>query len=111
MGKGAIWLHRELCYHWLWSKKPFSPGQAWIDMLMLANHKTLKVPYKNKITEIKRGEFIRSVRYLAGRWGWSRSAVQRFIVLLKNDSMIEQKAGQRANHITICNYNKYQNLE
>jgi len=92
MSHGAFWVHRELFDHWLWKNKPFSMGQAWIDMIGLANHADVKVPYKDEITTIRRGEFVRSRRALADRWGWNESRVQRFIVLLENDSMIERKS-------------------
>ncbi|HAH36563.1 MAG TPA: hypothetical protein DCL81_08565 [Algoriphagus sp.] len=94
--------------HWVWKDKPFNQSMAWIDMLMLANHKDAKVPYKGNITIVKRGEFIRSERDLAKRWGWSRGRVRCFIVLLKQDGMIVRKTAQVAGHITILNYNKYQ---
>ena len=106
---GYAKIHREIFDHWIWKKKPFSQAQAWIDMILLANHKEQKVVYKNQITEIGRGEFIRSRRDLAKRWGWTDSTVQRFIVLLEKDSMIVRKSNQKANHISICNYNKWQN--
>ena len=85
-------------------------GQAWIDMIRLANHADNKVIYKGKIVIIKRGEFIRSRRQLASMWGWSDSKVQRFLILLKNDFMIDIKSNQKANHIIILNYDIYQIL-
>jgi len=108
MAQGAILLHREIRDHWLWKKKPYSPGQAWVDMLLLANHAGKRVPFRDEITEILRGEFIRSERDLARDWGWARSKIHRFLILLKNDSMIDIKSDQKANHISICNYNKWQ---
>ena len=38
MEKGYITINRKLQKHWLWDDKPFSKGQAWIDMLMRARH-------------------------------------------------------------------------
>jgi len=111
LGKGAFWVHREIEDHWLWKDKPFAKGQAWIDMILMANHQTIKIPYKEGITEIKRGEFIRSVRELANRWGWSKSKVDRFLKQLKSDSMVDQKPGQAANHICIINYDSYQAIK
>ena len=35
--KGFVGVHRSLQEHWLWDEKPFSKGQAWIDLIMLAN--------------------------------------------------------------------------
>jgi len=100
MAKGKIWLDRELFDHRIWVKsKPFSKGQACVDMIFMANWKDTKVPYKNKFTTIKRGAFIRSVRDLSKRWGWSDSAVHRFLVLLESDDMIVKKRDQKANFI------------
>ena len=110
MKKGAIFIHREIQEHWIWKKKPFSFGQAWVDMLLLANYKEKKVPFKGEITVIGRGEFIRTERDLANRWGWSRSRVTRFIDLLKSDSMIEKISNQKANQIKIINYDSWQTL-
>lgn len=110
MSQGAIFLHREITEHWLWKDKPFSKGQAWVDMILLANHTENKVPYNDKVTVISRGEFIRSERFLAMRWGWSKASVHRFLILLKNDSMIDIKSNQKANQISILNYNEYQEM-
>ena len=110
MSNGYISIHRQIWEHNLWNDKPFAKGQAWIDMVMLANHKDVKVPFKGKITIIERGSFIRTRRDLAKRWGWSDSAVQRFIVLLESDQMIVRKSDQKANHICILNYCKYQDM-
>jgi hypothetical protein len=105
---GFILLHRKLREHFLWQDKPFSKGQAWIDMLLLANHSDNEVLYGNQITEINRGSFIRSERQLAASWGWSRKRVQTFLVLLEKGTMIAKKRDQKASHITILNYDKYQ---
>ena len=55
MNNGWIPIHRQLQEHWLWEDKPFSKGQAWIDLLMLANYKDTKVPYKGEIISCKTG--------------------------------------------------------
>ena len=41
--QGWVSVHRQIQNHWLWTDKPFSKGQAWIDMLMLANHVDNKI--------------------------------------------------------------------
>lgn len=105
---GFILLHRKLRDNFLWQDKPFSKGQAWIDMLFMANHSNNEVLYGNQITVIKRGSFIRSERQLADSWGWSRASVRRFLGLLENRPMIERKPAQKASQITILNYDKYQ---
>lgn len=35
---GWIKIHRDILYHEIWSDKPFSKGQAWIDLILMANH-------------------------------------------------------------------------
>jgi len=108
MSKGWIKLDRQLSEHWLWKDQPFSYGQAWVDLLLKANHKPAKILIKTKLVEIKRGEQARSEVTLSGDWGWSRGKVRRFLKLLKNDAMIEQKAVQVTSVISICNYDSFQ---
>ena len=63
--EGYVSLHRKIRSHWIWNDRPFSKGQAWIDMLMKANHKENKFPFKDKIINISRGQFSRTERGLA----------------------------------------------
>lgn len=70
--KGWIYLHRSLVDHWLWNDKPFSKGQAWVDLLLLANYEDVKIPYKGEVVTCERGVVNRSITFLADRWGWSR---------------------------------------
>ena len=37
-GAGWIKVSRTIQEHWVWDEKPFSKGQAWIDLLLLAKH-------------------------------------------------------------------------
>ena len=66
---GWIKIHRDILYHEIWSDKPFSKGQAWIDLILLANHSDNKCMVGNKVEEIKRGSFITSELKLMDRWG------------------------------------------
>lgn len=109
VGWGYFQIHRKIQDHWLWKDKPYSKGQAWIDMILLANHKDKKTTYGNQVIKVKRGEFVRTERDLANRWGWSQPTTHRFLKVLKNESMIDKKVNQSTNHITICNYEGYQN--
>ena len=36
---GWITIHRKLFYNKLWLSEPFTKGQAWVDLLLLASHK------------------------------------------------------------------------
>lgn len=108
MSTGWIKLDRQVCDHWLWKEKPFSYGQAWTDLLINANHKPAKILIKSTLIELKRGDQARSERTLEKDWGWSRGKVRRFLVLLKNDGMIVQRAVPVTSVISICNYDSFQ---
>lgn len=112
MAEGYIKLHRQLVEHWIWSKKPFSPGQAWIDLLIRANHKEdNSFVLGNEVITQKRGEVITSEVKLMARWGWSKSKVRAFLKLLQNDSMIDKKTDQKKTTITICKYCDWQDSQ
>lgn len=107
--EGFIKIHRQLIENPLWLIKPFSEGQAWIDLLCLANHKKGFIKTKNgQIIEIQRGQCGYSVLSLSERWGWSRGKVTRFFELLTIQQMIQQKKYGKHTVINILNYDKYQ---
>ena len=105
--QGWVALHRAIQEHWLWKEKPFSKGQAWIDMLMMANHDDNKFLLGNELVEVKAGSFITSELKLAERWGWSKTKVRSFLNVLQNDSMIVKKSDRKKTTITIENYSVY----
>lgn len=109
MAQGWIMLHRELSENWLWKdKEPFDKRSAWIDLLLMANHKEFKVQRNMHIVIRKRGEVNTSVVFLAKKWGWSRNKVYRFLHLLQEDGMIRIDGTADGTTITIENYEKYQ---
>lgn len=107
MLQGWISVHRQIQEHWLWADKPFSKGQAWIDMLMLANHEDKKTLIDNNIVVIESGSFVTSEHKLSERWGWSRWKVHEFLNLLQSDNMIFAKTDHRKTTINVINYEKY----
>lgn len=106
--KGYISIHREIADHWLWEKKPFSYGQAWIDLILLANHKTEKFLYRDQLIEGQRGTVYRSLSWLSDRWGWGRKKTSRFLSVLESDGMLSVNSTTKGTTITIVNYGKYQ---
>lgn len=109
--QGWISLHREIQKHWLWADKPFSKGQAWIDLLLLANHKDNKFLLGNELIEVKEGSFITSELKLMERWGWGNTKVRNFLKLLETDGMIVKKTTTKQSAITIVNYSVFQTLQ
>lgn len=111
MGYGWVSIHRQIQEHWLWKDKPFSYGQAWIDLILMANHTTNKFVLGSEIVTVPSGSFITSELKLAERWGWSKTKVRTFLTLLQNDSMIEKKSDHKKTTISIVNYSVFQESE
>jgi len=109
MAQGWVSIHREIWNSWVWKDKPFSKGQAWIDLILMANHEDKKVLVGNSLVLVKRGSRIMSQLKLAERWGWGAGRTRKFLRLLESDNMIAVNATKRYTLITIINYEKYQN--
>ena len=105
---GFVSIHRKIQDNWLWSDKPFSKGQAWIDLLLLARWKDEKKLHRGKLYDRKRGEVNYSMTWLAERWGWSRNKVRRFIRTLEEQHMVRVNATTNDTSISIENYSIYQ---
>jgi len=108
MEKGWIKLHRKLQDHYLWSDKPFTKGQAWIDILMTCNHSSNKLMFGDKIFICECGESMDSLETYARKWGWSKSKVRRFLKFLESDTMIETIPNTKTTHLRVINYGSYQ---
>jgi len=109
INEGWIKVFRKIRKSVLWKKKPFSPGQAWIDMLLRANHDTRSVILGWKKIEIHRGEFITSQRALGEAWGWGRMRVRLFLNMLeKEPSISTTPITHTATHVKIIKYDTYQ---
>lgn len=108
---GWVSIHRKIIDHWLWEKKPFSYGQAWIDLIMLANYRSHKfLSHDKKLIDGERGVVYLSIKALSERWGWkSRDKTRHFISLLEQDGMVVVKSTTHGTTITIVNYEKFQN--
>lgn len=111
MKQGWVSVYRQIQDHWIWQDKPFSKGQAWIDLMLLANHEDNRFLLGNELVDVKSGSFITSEVKLAERWGWSKTKVRSFLSLLQDDSMIVKKTDRKKTTITIENYKVYQNPE
>lgn len=91
MGKTGsfIKLDRGLKANALWLEKPFSKGQAWVDLLLLAQGVDKDKQYRGKVQKQKSGVVYTSIIYLSNRWGWYRAKVYRFLEQLVSLRMVE----------------------
>ena len=109
---GWIKLHRKIMENDYWLSEPFTRAQAWIDLLLLANHTTGHIMKRGILIEIQRGQVGYSEETLSARWKWSRGKVIRFLSQLKSRSQITRNPVQQNRNlsslITIINYDSYQ---
>ena len=106
--KGYIKVYRDIRDHWIWNDKPYGKAQAWIDLLMLANHEEKKILFEGQLITVGKGQHMTSLTKLAERWGWSRSKVKRFLDVLKSEQMCNTKRNSSGTLITVINYGFYQ---
>ncbi|EUR84651.1 DnaD domain protein [Staphylococcus aureus] len=106
---GWISIDRSIQNHWLFKeKRTFSKFEAWIYLLMEANHSKAKVPIGNQIVTVERGQRLTSILTLSDLFNWSRFKVKTFLDLLESGGMLEVKTTSKYTLITIVNYDFYQ---
>lgn len=108
MAEGWIKLYRQIKYNALWQDKPFSKGQAWIDILLEVNHTKNDCLLGNKVIKVEVGEKVTSIRKLCNKWGWSNTKVKNFLNLLQKQNMISYKSDTKKTVIKVLNYSDYQ---
>ena len=108
MAEGYIKLYRQLASSDIWLSEPFSRGQAWVDILMSANHKDCKIIFDGNLIDVNRGSFITSIRKLCQRWRWSNTKVTRFLDVLKSSEMIAYFSDAKKTVISIEKWDFYQ---
>lgn len=103
-------ISRRIFEHPFWCEdRVFSRFEAWLDIVQSARFEDTKQLIGNRFIEVKRGQVLVSLRFLAGRWQWSTKKVNSFIDLLIQDKMIIKETPKETGQtvITICNYDKY----
>jgi DNA replication protein DnaD len=107
--EGWISIHRQLQDNSIWSSsKPFDDRSAWIDILLMANHKDREIQIGNQIVVIKKGQRFTSIRKLAEKWHWSTNRVKRYLDMLVSAGMIYKDSTHGGTLLTIVNYGKFQ---
>ncbi len=108
---GWIKLHRKIMDNPLYLAEAFTRMQAWIDLLLLANHKEGFFYVRGNKVVVSRGQVGTSSRTLASRWQWSRGKVERFLKELEYNNQIRPQKNNVITLISICNYDDFQNIE
>jgi len=107
---GWIKLYRSITDSWIWTAdEKYDKAHAFIDLLLLANHKEVTIPIKGNPTTIERGQHYTSIEKLAVRWHWDKKTVRKFLNNLKKTNTIDYLANKATGTtITILNYDAYQ---
>lgn len=108
MSNGWIKLHRQLQDNPIWYEEQFTRGQAWVDMLLDANHGENSFLVRGNRVVVPRGFIGKSEDTLAGKWKWSRGKVRRFLKALESVQQIRQHKSKVLSLIEVINYNRYQ---
>ncbi len=99
---GWVCVYRSLLTSEIWADHNLTRVFLWC--LLKANHR----PRTWKGQLVQRGEFVTSTVKAAGEIGLSRSVIARALKRLERAQMVTTRAVQRATHVSICNYNTYQ---
>ena len=108
---GWISLHRQILETDLWKLEKFTRGQAWVDLLLLANHKPGYFYKRGAKVELDRGQLGRSEVELSDRWKWSRNKVKKFLKDLEKEQQVKVIKSNVTQVVTIINYDLYQSKE
>lgn len=108
--RGVFAIDRGVFGHDCFADEPFTEREAWMWLISEAAWKPRTRRLGNFVVSLQRGQVAVSVRYLAERWQWSKSAVDRYLARLKKRDMIGTVGGTGVNVITICKYDTYQRV-
>ena len=105
---GWIKLDRKLLENELWRQKPFSPGQAWVDLLLMASYDEHDAIINGEVVHLMPGDVVRTQKQFAERWGWSRSKVRNFFTTIITTKAATITTTNKRTAVHIENYAFYQ---
>lgn len=103
---GYARVHRTLLDHPAFRNDAEAMAFAWL--VLRAAWRPVRLRYKDRALDLKRGQLAVSVRDFAAAMDRDRGWTERLIKRLKNERMIATAAGAGVLVITICNYDLYQ---
>tara|TARA_Y100001963_G_C6772723_1_gene445751 strand:+ start:1521 stop:2315 length:795 start_codon:yes stop_codon:yes gene_type:complete len=107
--EGWISLHRKIFENPIFKRsRVYSNMEAWLWLLVKANHKDNKFLLGNKMVKVEKGQMITSQKKLCKEFKWGNSKLRSFLKLLQSEDMIELKVDSKSTLITISNYRKLQ---
>ena len=109
---GWISLHRKILENPILNRsRVYSNFEAWIWLLLKANHKDNKFMLGTELVKVKKGSMITSQKKLCRQFRWGSTKLRNFLKVLQKDKMLLLKTTPKATWITICNYDTYQDKQ
>lgn len=96
-----IQVDKRLQDEWFWKEKPFSKGQAWVDLMLLADNETHCNDWDSE--DCKRTIKL-NISCLSEKWGWNRPKTYRFVEELEKYGLITLNVTPNVTLITIEKY-------
>ena len=108
--EGWVKIHRKLLDNDLWTDaEPFDKRSAWIDLIMMVNHKEGIVFNGSTVfAKIPAGSMLTSLRQLSARWHWSREKVRHYLDALERLGMVTRKRHGNVTLLSLIKYGDYQ---
>ncbi|KZL02172.1 hypothetical protein PsAD5_00121 [Pseudovibrio sp. Ad5] len=83
---------------------------AWMWLISEARWREAEVMISGEMLTLQRGQLSHSVRYMAQALGLSKNGVQGLLKRFEKWGLVETSTGTGQTIITICNYDKYQDM-
>lgn len=110
--KGWISLHRKILDNPILSNnRTYSRMEAFIYLLLTANHCERNIPIGSTLYEVKKGQMITSQKKLCKQFNWGNTKLRNYLKLLENDAMIKVETEVNLTRITILKYESYQDSQ
>jgi hypothetical protein len=106
--RGSVAIDRGVFTHDAFAAERYTKREAWIWMIAEAAWKPHVRRIGPRSIPLERGQFTASLRFLAERWQWTRSAVVRFLADLQRRDMIGTTTHAGITVVSLCNYDGYQ---
>jgi len=97
--------------HELFAREPMTEREAWLWLVVRAAWKDTRHRIGLQAHPVARGSLFVTLRELQEAWGWrSDFRVRSFLEMLETEAMIKRDVNAGKTLITVCNYNKYQDV-
>lgn len=112
---GWVSISRDIFSHDFFPPEPLTEREAWLWLIINAAWRETAHRVGSKAITVERGSLITTLRTLQKEWRWnSVKRVRNFLDALQASGMAGHRSvgpkGTQKTHLTICNYDKFQNV-